>query len=140
LLRCITRSRWISFGRPCSATFTLLQWPMRTASRQSSSCPMHLQRSPQYRSSLSSIRRGSTLANIPAMWIGLPWAWRASSMSFTLLMTLAFLYCNAIYRSFFAFYGTENEPGENVPGTENEPSASELEKSALNYLNFVDNL
>jgi hypothetical protein len=61
-------------------------------------------------------------------------------MSFTLLMTLAFLYCNAIYRSFFAFYGTENEPGENVPGTENEPSASELEKSALNYLNFVDNL
>jgi putative NADPH-quinone reductase len=51
-----------------------------------------------------------------------------------------FLYCNANYRSFFAFYGKENEPGESVPGTENEPSASQLEKSALNYLNFVDNL
>ncbi|NEW06898.1 NAD(P)H-dependent oxidoreductase [Paenibacillus sp. SYP-B3998] len=51
-----------------------------------------------------------------------------------------FLYCNANYRSFFAFYGTENEPGENVPSTENEPSESQLEKSALNYLNFVDNL
>ncbi|MDQ0061373.1 NAD(P)H-dependent oxidoreductase [Paenibacillus harenae] len=51
-----------------------------------------------------------------------------------------FLYCNANYRSFFAFYGTESAPGENVPGTENESPASELEKSALNYLNFVDNL
>ncbi|MFD0681961.1 MULTISPECIES: NAD(P)H-dependent oxidoreductase [unclassified Paenibacillus] len=51
-----------------------------------------------------------------------------------------FLYCNANYRSFFAFYGMEKEPGENVPGTENEPSTSELEKSALNYLKFIDNL
>ncbi|OAB29622.1 NAD(P)H oxidoreductase [Paenibacillus macquariensis subsp. defensor] len=41
----------------------------------------------------------------------------------------SFLYCNANYRSFFAFYGTEYEP-----------SASRVEKSALNYLNFVDNL
>jgi len=51
-----------------------------------------------------------------------------------------FLYCNANYRSFFAFYGTENEAGENEPGTEDEPSATKLEKSAENYLNFVDNL
>ncbi|WP_169089169.1 NAD(P)H-dependent oxidoreductase [Paenibacillus sp. PL91] len=51
-----------------------------------------------------------------------------------------FQYCKADYRSFFAFYGTENEPGENVPGTENERSESELEKSALKYLNFVDNM
>ncbi|XEC95957.1 NAD(P)H-dependent oxidoreductase [Paenibacillus tarimensis] len=51
-----------------------------------------------------------------------------------------FLYCNADYRSFYAFYGTENEPGENEPGTENEPSASELEKSAQHYLHFVDSL
>ncbi|MEY8754206.1 NAD(P)H-dependent oxidoreductase [Peribacillus frigoritolerans] len=40
-----------------------------------------------------------------------------------------FLYCNADYRSFFAFYGAENEP-----------SVSELEKSAQDYLNFVVNL
>ncbi|TKH05423.1 NAD(P)H-dependent oxidoreductase [Peribacillus simplex] len=40
-----------------------------------------------------------------------------------------FLYCNADYRSFFAFYGAENEP-----------SASELENSAQDYLNFIDNL
>ncbi|OKP84585.1 NAD(P)H-dependent oxidoreductase [Paenibacillus sp. P32E] len=51
-----------------------------------------------------------------------------------------FLYCNANYRSFFAYYGTENETGENVPDTENEPSVSELEKSTLNYLSFLDNL
>lgn len=51
-----------------------------------------------------------------------------------------FLYCNANYRSFFAYYGTENEPGENVPGSEKEPSASLMEKSSLNYLDFVDNL
>ncbi|MCK2004768.1 NAD(P)H-dependent oxidoreductase [[Brevibacterium] frigoritolerans] len=40
-----------------------------------------------------------------------------------------FLYCNADYRPFFAFYGAENEP-----------SVSELEKSAQDYLNFVENL
>ncbi|WP_248924102.1 NAD(P)H-dependent oxidoreductase [Paenibacillus hamazuiensis] len=51
-----------------------------------------------------------------------------------------FLYCKADYRSFFAFYGTENEPGENVPGAENEAPASQLEQSALNYLKFIDNL
>ncbi|UKS29430.1 NAD(P)H-dependent oxidoreductase [Paenibacillus sp. HWE-109] len=51
-----------------------------------------------------------------------------------------FLYCNANYRSFFAFYGTENEPGENVPGAENEQPSSELVKSAQDYLKFVDNL
>ncbi|SEM74208.1 NAD(P)H-dependent oxidoreductase [Lihuaxuella thermophila] len=50
-----------------------------------------------------------------------------------------FLYCNADYRSFFAFYGTENEPGENQPGAENTRS-SILDKSAQDYLNFIDNL
>ncbi|ALC81254.1 MULTISPECIES: NAD(P)H-dependent oxidoreductase [Bacillus] len=50
-----------------------------------------------------------------------------------------FLYCNADYRSFFAFYGKENEPGGNEE-EENEPGTSELEKSAQDYLNFVDNL
>ncbi|MDV7767505.1 NAD(P)H-dependent oxidoreductase [Peribacillus sp. CSMR9] len=40
-----------------------------------------------------------------------------------------FLYCNADYRSFFAFYGTENAP-----------SISEVDKSAQDYLTFVDNL
>jgi putative NADPH-quinone reductase len=47
-----------------------------------------------------------------------------------------FLYCNADYRSFFAFYGTEKESGENEIGT----SESELEKSARDYLNFIDSL
>ncbi|SFE94087.1 Putative NADPH-quinone reductase (modulator of drug activity B) [Paenibacillus algorifonticola] len=51
-----------------------------------------------------------------------------------------FLYCNADYRSFFAFYGTESEPGENEPGAAMETSASKLEKNALAYLNFVGNL
>ncbi|WP_141501531.1 NAD(P)H-dependent oxidoreductase [Paenibacillus luteus] len=39
------------------------------------------------------------------------------------------LYCHADYRSFFAFYGTEN-------GT----SASQLEKGVQDYLNFIDNM
>ncbi|QYR22273.1 NAD(P)H-dependent oxidoreductase [Paenibacillus sp. sptzw28] len=52
----------------------------------------------------------------------------------------SFLYCNADYRSFFAYYGTENEPGEIDPGAENVPAASRLEKSAQDYLNFVDSL
>lgn len=51
-----------------------------------------------------------------------------------------FLYCNADYRSFFAFYGMENAPGENVPGEENEPPARRLENSAKDYLHFLDNL
>jgi putative NADPH-quinone reductase len=51
-----------------------------------------------------------------------------------------FQYCNAEYHPFFAFHGTENEPDEIEPGTEIEASASELEKSALNYLDFIDNL
>ncbi|MFD1954409.1 NAD(P)H-dependent oxidoreductase [Paenibacillus thailandensis] len=51
-----------------------------------------------------------------------------------------FLYCKANYRSFFAFYGMENEPGDNVPGMENETSESQLDRSARNYLNFIDNL
>lgn len=46
-----------------------------------------------------------------------------------------FNYCHADYRSFFAFYGTENEPG-----TEYETSARELEKSTQAYLQFIDNL
>ncbi|WP_270168500.1 NAD(P)H-dependent oxidoreductase [Paenibacillus sp. SYP-B4298] len=51
-----------------------------------------------------------------------------------------FLYCRADYRSFFAFYGTESEPGEHVPGTEVKTPVSKLERSAQDYLNFIDNL
>jgi putative NADPH-quinone reductase len=38
-------------------------------------------------------------------------------------------YCDADYRSFFAFYGAEHEP-----------AASELEQSVQDYLNFIDKL
>ncbi|MBD2870202.1 NAD(P)H-dependent oxidoreductase [Paenibacillus arenilitoris] len=51
-----------------------------------------------------------------------------------------FLYCKADYRSFFAYYGTESAPGENVPGAENETPANKLETSAQQYLKFIDNL
>lgn len=51
-----------------------------------------------------------------------------------------FLYCGADYRSLFAFYGTENKPGENVPGMESETSVSALEKSVQDYLKFIDHL
>ncbi|GAB6930461.1 NAD(P)H-dependent oxidoreductase [Paenibacillus sp. JCM 10914] len=51
-----------------------------------------------------------------------------------------FRYCSADYRSFFAFYGQENAPGEHVPGAEEEPAKSKLEVSALEYLQFIDNL
>ncbi|WFA05497.1 NAD(P)H-dependent oxidoreductase [Bacillus sp. HSf4] len=50
-----------------------------------------------------------------------------------------FLYCNADYRSFFAFYGKESNPGGNEE-EEHAPGASELEKSAQDYLNFIDSL
>ncbi|MEK8129027.1 NAD(P)H-dependent oxidoreductase [Paenibacillus filicis] len=40
-----------------------------------------------------------------------------------------FRYCKADYRSFFAFYGTENET-----------PADDLEQSARQYLNFIDSL
>ncbi|KQO17546.1 NAD(P)H-dependent oxidoreductase [Paenibacillus sp. Leaf72] len=53
---------------------------------------------------------------------------------------ISFLYCSADYRSYFAFYGTEAEPGENEPGAAAETSASKLESNALAYLNFVDSL
>ncbi|WP_152393259.1 NAD(P)H-dependent oxidoreductase [Paenibacillus guangzhouensis] len=52
----------------------------------------------------------------------------------------SFLYCKADYRSFFAFYGTEGEAGENVPGLELETPANQLESSAQAYLHFIDNL
>ncbi|KOY14127.1 NAD(P)H-dependent oxidoreductase [Paenibacillus xylanivorans] len=39
---------------------------------------------------------------------------------------MSFHYCQADYRSFFAFHGTDN--------------TSELEKSSLDYLNFINNL
>ncbi|OZB98952.1 NAD(P)H-dependent oxidoreductase [Paenibacillus sp. XY044] len=51
-----------------------------------------------------------------------------------------FRYCNADYRPVFAFYGTESEPGENVPGAEPEMPVNQLEQSALNYLKFIDSL
>ncbi|MFB9329461.1 NAD(P)H-dependent oxidoreductase [Paenibacillus aurantiacus] len=53
---------------------------------------------------------------------------------------LTFRYCQADYRSYFAYYGTEGEPGENVPGQETEPASSVLDRSALQYLHFIDNL
>lgn len=52
---------------------------------------------------------------------------------------LTFQYCHAKYRSYFAFYGTEKEPG----GSEeegNEASNNKLEKSAKDYLNFINSL
>lgn len=51
-----------------------------------------------------------------------------------------FLYCQADYRSFFAHYGTENEAGENEPGNETGPAASILDKSAQDYIHFIDHL
>ncbi|MFC4098920.1 NAD(P)H-dependent oxidoreductase [Paenibacillus xanthanilyticus] len=53
---------------------------------------------------------------------------------------LTFRYCRADYRSFFAYYGTEGEPGENVPGQEDEPANSLLDDSARRYLHFIHNL
>ncbi|MED4336430.1 NAD(P)H-dependent oxidoreductase [Bacillus licheniformis] len=50
-----------------------------------------------------------------------------------------FRYCRADYRSFFAFYGKEKEPGGNEE-EENEPGAGELEKSARDYLHFIDHM
>ncbi|WNC17027.1 NAD(P)H-dependent oxidoreductase [Brevibacillus brevis] len=51
-----------------------------------------------------------------------------------------FQYCDADYRSFYAYYGTESEPGENVPGSDNVSSESGLEKSAQEYVKFIDRL
>ncbi|AUS08958.1 hypothetical protein C1X05_08950 [Laceyella sacchari] len=42
---------------------------------------------------------------------------------------MTFKYCNADYRSFFAFYGEEHKP-----------SASEVSKSAQEYVNFIDQI
>jgi putative NADPH-quinone reductase len=50
-----------------------------------------------------------------------------------------FAYCEADYRSFFAYYGTEAAQG----GSEEEGNISSsniLEESTINYLQFVDNL
>ncbi|MEX3619621.1 NAD(P)H-dependent oxidoreductase [Paenibacillus glucanolyticus] len=46
-----------------------------------------------------------------------------------------FLYCRANYRSFFAYYGKETEPGVN-----DESSSSDLETNVREYLNFIDSL
>lgn len=51
-----------------------------------------------------------------------------------------FRYCSANYRSIFAHYGTEKEPGGNVPGAENESSVSALDQSAKDYLRFIDSM
>lgn len=53
---------------------------------------------------------------------------------------LTFYYCAANYRSTFAYYGTENEPGENTPDSEYIIPASNLEKSAQAYIHFIDHL
>jgi len=50
-----------------------------------------------------------------------------------------FRYCHADYRSFFAFYGKENEPSGNEEEASG-PGAGELEISARDYLRFIDNL
>ena len=49
-----------------------------------------------------------------------------------------FRYCQANYRSFFAYYGSENESGENT--LDKDKSELELEKSALDYLSFLNRL
>ncbi|QOT12575.1 NAD(P)H-dependent oxidoreductase [Paenibacillus sp. JNUCC32] len=51
-----------------------------------------------------------------------------------------FLYCDADYRSFYAFYGQEKEPGGNAPDMEPWPPQSTLDISARQYLKFLDNL
>ncbi|WDM26292.1 NAD(P)H-dependent oxidoreductase [Paenibacillus mucilaginosus] len=51
-----------------------------------------------------------------------------------------FLYCGADYRSFFAFYGTEEKPGGNEPGTGIETPEGLLDQSAQAYLRFIDSL
>lgn len=51
-----------------------------------------------------------------------------------------FRYCHANYRSFFAFYGTEKEPGDNDPSAEVETPTTKLEKSAQDYVNFLNEL
>lgn len=51
-----------------------------------------------------------------------------------------FRYCGADYRSFFAHYGNEQEPGGNVPGAETESLADALEQSAKDYLRFIDTM
>ncbi|MXQ52715.1 NAD(P)H-dependent oxidoreductase [Shimazuella alba] len=53
-----------------------------------------------------------------------------------------FRYCSANYRSFFAFYGEEKEPGGNdlTAIEENEHPTTKLNRSTQDYLNFVENL
>ncbi|MCC3377418.1 NAD(P)H-dependent oxidoreductase [Cohnella sp. REN36] len=51
-----------------------------------------------------------------------------------------FRYCDADYRSFFAFYGMEAEPGGNVPGEEAESPGAKLDRSAQEYLPFIDRM
>jgi len=46
-----------------------------------------------------------------------------------------FLYCGSDYRSFFAFYGSENEAG-----LSEESLAAELEHNTQQYVQFIDNL
>lgn len=52
---------------------------------------------------------------------------------------ITMFYCDADYRSIFAFYGEEGAPG----GTEEEdiqPEKDGLTKSTVSYLEFIDNL
>ncbi|MBT2765338.1 NAD(P)H-dependent oxidoreductase [Paenibacillus sp. ISL-20] len=51
-----------------------------------------------------------------------------------------FRYCEADYRSFFAFYGQEAAPGGNAPDMDLSPLHSALDTSAQDYLKFIDNL
>lgn len=51
-----------------------------------------------------------------------------------------FLYCDADYRSFFAFYGQEGAPGGNTPDMDLSSPDSALDISARDYLKFIDNL
>ena len=50
-----------------------------------------------------------------------------------------FSYCSANYRSFFAYYGKKSKPGENDPSI-NDMSSKELDKSAQNYLEFINRM
>lgn len=53
---------------------------------------------------------------------------------------LTFQYCQANYRSFYAQYGHEGDPGENTPGMDANNSTNELDKSARNYIDFLNHV
>jgi len=51
-----------------------------------------------------------------------------------------FRYCDADYRSFFAFYGQEAAPGGNTPDMDLLSPDRVLDLSAHDYIRFIDNM